>query len=262
MLQGVENRGSLISVPLALRDWILLGTGHGPPERNSMSPLQTSALQPPERTLATATAEVWTTPEAYTQGAHCFGGGKSLGGHVCRTKLALNIFFRGMNFLTKNAPKFPPKFSAFILWVRKIPQIPAKFPSKCPSQKSKNNSPTSFCRSTGRKNPPEKNHPKKKRIWKSFSEQLLLSTWLASQGSRQKFTRTFRKSSCERGVFFCISGFWVGFGASTVVCPQHDSDSVKRHLRGHHLGILHVFSRICGRCSFSLCVWDPLMLCY
>ena len=46
--------------------------------------------------------------------------------------------FRGTNFLTKNAPRFSPNiFKSVFLWVRNILQIPANFPSKCPSPKSK-----------------------------------------------------------------------------------------------------------------------------
>ena len=50
---------------------------------------------------------------------------------------------------------FPRNFWAFVQWVRKNPwTIPSKFPtkfSKFPCEKSKKNSPTSFCRSAGRK---------------------------------------------------------------------------------------------------------------
>ena len=64
-------------------------------------------------------------------------------------------------------------------------------------------------------NPPEKNPLKiKKFIWTSLSEQFLSGSWLISQEGRQKFARTFRKSSCKRGVFFGVSGFGVGFAAS------------------------------------------------
>ena len=57
--------------------------------------------------------------------------------HVCRGNFWHEIFVRGTNCLT-NAPKFSPKFSAFILWVRnKSRKIPAKFPAKFPSWKSK-----------------------------------------------------------------------------------------------------------------------------
>ena len=71
------------------------------------------------------------------------------------------------------------------------------------------------CDCQRRKIHPKKIHPKiKKFIWTSFfSEQFPLCSWLASQGGRQKFARTFRRSLCKRGVF-CISGFWVGFWAS------------------------------------------------
>ena len=47
-------------------------------------------------------------------------------------------FFRGTNFLTKNAPKFSPKFSSlYFVGPKKSRKIPAKFPAKFPSQKSK-----------------------------------------------------------------------------------------------------------------------------
>ena len=40
---------------------------------------------------------------------------------------------------------------AFVLWVREIPEIPSKFPTKFSKfPKKKTNSPTSFCRSAGR----------------------------------------------------------------------------------------------------------------
>ena len=52
-------------------------------------------------------------------------------------------------------------------------------------------------------NPPEKSTQKTKFIWTSFSEQFPLGSWLVSQGRRQTFARTFRKSSYKRfwGVF-------------------------------------------------------------
>ena len=63
-------------------------------------------------------------------------------------------FFRATNFLTKNAPKFSPKFlSLCSVGQKKSRKIPSKFPtkfSKFPCEKSKKNSPTS-CRSAGRK---------------------------------------------------------------------------------------------------------------
>ena len=47
-------------------------------------------------------------------------------------------FFRGTNFLTKNAPKFSPKFlSLYFVGQKKSRKIPGKFPAKFPSQKSK-----------------------------------------------------------------------------------------------------------------------------
>ena len=52
----------------------------------------------------------------------------------------------------------------------------------------------------------EENHPQppkiKKFIWTSFSEQFPLGSWLVSWGRRQKFARTFRKSSRKRSVFW------------------------------------------------------------
>ena len=45
------------------------------------------------------------------------------------------------------------------------------------------------------------------KVWTYVSEQFI------SKRSRQKFTRTFWKSSCERHLWG-ISGFWVGFWAS------------------------------------------------
>ena len=62
-------------------------------------------------------------------------------------------------------------------------------------------------------NPPKKSTQNTKRT--SFSEQFPLGSWLVSQGRGQKLARTFRKSSCKRGVFWGISGFWVGCWAST-----------------------------------------------
>ena len=64
-------------------------------------------------------------------------------------------FFRATNFLTKNVPNFPRKFWAFVLWVRKNPgKFPPNFPlnfPNFPAKKSTKNSPTSFCRSAGRR---------------------------------------------------------------------------------------------------------------
>ena len=66
-----------------------------------------------------------------------------LGGHR-------NLNFRGTNLLTKNGLRnFPPNFRACVLWVRKVS---AKFPAIFPSPpKKEKQSPTSFCRSAGRK---------------------------------------------------------------------------------------------------------------
>ena len=49
-----------------------------------------------------------------------------------------------------------------------------------------------------------------------------------SQGRRQKFTRTFRKSSCVNAVLFGISEFWVGFGAS-IIWWQKKNNKQKTH---------------------------------
>ena len=68
-------------------------------------------------------------------------------------------------------------------------------------------------RESQEKNPPEKKPPKiKKFIWTSFCEQFPSGSWLASQGRRQKFARTFRKSSRERGVFLVFWDFGWVFG--------------------------------------------------
>ena len=64
-----------------------------------------------------------------------------------QNEVGTNDFFRGTNFLTKNAPKFSPNFlSLCFVGPKKSRKIPAKFPAKFPSPKSKKNSPTSFCR--------------------------------------------------------------------------------------------------------------------
>ena len=65
-----------------------------------------------------------------------------------------------------------------------------------------------------RKNPPK--------IKKKSSEHVFLNNFRRAPDSchrekKQKFERTFRKSSCKRGVFFGISGFWVGFWGSIAV---------------------------------------------
>ena len=60
-------------------------------------------------------------------------------------------FFRGRNFLTKNAPKLVPEIlSRYFVGPKKCRKIPTKFPAKFPSQNSKKKSPTSFCRSAWR----------------------------------------------------------------------------------------------------------------
>ena len=69
-----------------------------------------------------------------------------LGWHVCRKRSWHEIFFSRYEFLTRNDPKFPRNFRAFISWVRKIPP---KFQPKFPSPKGKNHR-RSFCRSAGR----------------------------------------------------------------------------------------------------------------
>ena len=66
------------------------------------------------------------------------------------------FFFRGTNFLTKNAPKFYPKLLSLYLRVgpQKSRKIPSKFSAKCPSAGPINflkESPTSFCRSADEK---------------------------------------------------------------------------------------------------------------
>ena len=72
------------------------------------------------------------------------------GWHIFRTKLARNIFGRGANLLTKNAPKISPNFSSLHF-------VGPKNPSKSPSDSRKvclpriKISPKSFCRSAGRK---------------------------------------------------------------------------------------------------------------
>ena len=55
-------------------------------------------------------------------------------------------FFRATNFLTKNAPKFSPKFLSLYLWVRKNPQNPRQNFRQISLPKIKKKSPTSFCR--------------------------------------------------------------------------------------------------------------------
>ena len=74
--------------------------------------------------------------------------------HVCRVNFERKIFFEPRISLRKMLRNFPRNVWAFVLWVRKNPRkIPSKFPtkfSKFPCEKSKENSPTSFCRSAGR----------------------------------------------------------------------------------------------------------------
>ena len=68
---------------------------------------------------------------------------------------AKDFFFELRIFLRKMLRNFPRNFWAFVLWVKKIPQkFPPNFPLNFPLKslrKIKKNSPTSFCRSAGRK---------------------------------------------------------------------------------------------------------------
>ena len=73
--------------------------------------------------------------------------GRSLGWRVCRTNFAWMIFFVLRNSSRKMFRSFPRNFRAFISWVRKNP---AKFPPNFPPKNQKK-SPTSFCRSAGRR---------------------------------------------------------------------------------------------------------------
>ena len=52
-------------------------------------------------------------------------------------EVGTKYFFRGTNFLTKNAPIISPKCCSLYLVGPKIPQIPAKFPATFPSQNQK-----------------------------------------------------------------------------------------------------------------------------
>ena len=65
---------------------------------------------------------------------------KSLRWHVCRVNFARKIFVRATNFLTKNAPKFSPKFlSLCSVGQKKIPgKFPPNFPLNCPIFPAKN----------------------------------------------------------------------------------------------------------------------------
>ena len=53
-----------------------------------------------------------------------------------QSEVGTEDFFRGTNFLMKNAPKFCPKmFSLYFVGPKKSRKIPAKFPDKFPSPK-------------------------------------------------------------------------------------------------------------------------------
>ena len=76
-------------------------------------------------------------------------------------------------------------------------------------------------RKTHKQSPPNiqrrKIHPKnppkiKKFIWTIFFQKFSLGSWLVPQERRQKFARTFRKKSCERGVFLVFRDFGWVFG--------------------------------------------------
>ena len=66
--------------------------------------------------------------------------GKNFPVRVARlqNEVGTKYFFRGTNFLTKNAPKFSPNFlSLYFVGQKKSRKIPGKFPAKFPSPKSK-----------------------------------------------------------------------------------------------------------------------------
>ena len=70
-------------------------------------------------------------------------------------------------------------------------------------------------------------HPKNRPKIKIASEQVSLNNFcwgLVSQERRQKFVRTFRKSSCKRGVSDGISGFGLGFWASIVAMQKGETN--------------------------------------
>ena len=72
-------------------------------------------------------------------------------GDSLQSEFCTKDFFWATNYLTKNAPKFPPKFlSLHSVGQKKSRNIPAKIPTKFPKFHQKN-SPTSFCRSAGRR---------------------------------------------------------------------------------------------------------------
>ena len=73
----------------------------------------------------------------------------------------------------------------------------------------------------------------KKLVWTSFSEQILLGSWL----TLQERPGTQKKKSCElsekvraNAVFLGTSGFWVGFWASEFLQPVASGISVARTL--------------------------------
>ena len=103
-------------------------------------------------------------------------------------------FFRATNFLRKMLRNFPRKFWAFVLWVRKkkkTGKFPPNFPLNFPNfpAKIKKNSPTSFCRSAGRRNRQGVRlqclpaRPHSKHIWNIPSHNLLQTNY-CSQNSR------------------------------------------------------------------------------
>ena len=93
-------------------------------------------------------------------------------------------------------------FHLVVLVVSMIPVVFKHSESHC----AINRSSTSF---TGGKST-WNNPPQKKFTWTSFSEQFSLGSWLVSQGRRQKFAQTFRKSSGKRyfGYLGMLVGFW------------------------------------------------------
>ena len=96
------------------------------------------------RSLAIAIARFW-----------CAKLKRFLRWHVCRVNFARKIFFELRIFLRKML-RNSSRFFLCLCFVgqRKSRKIPSKFPtkfSKFPCEKSNKNSPTSFCRSAGRK---------------------------------------------------------------------------------------------------------------
>ena len=68
-----------------------------------------------------------------------------------QSEVGTKDFFRGTNFLTENAPKFSPKFLKPLFVGQKNPQNSRQISCKNSLPKIKRKSPTSFCRSAGRK---------------------------------------------------------------------------------------------------------------